>query len=228
MSRAAAPPTDGPAAVTRPDAMDQSCKTGQNYNFTITAFEQPEGLQRPHSAETDPRLAVSFQSSGGGPGDADPNHEVRQAGIGAEGIPDRRAQADQPGGALPVRLFQPGEGIIAAAEGGIEHRQGHGIQRRGRLEALDLGEHGRRAANHGAQVRRVGPLVPDNIGLHAGFLQTPLRRVDPTESEMGPVESRVERDGFLELLDGQAILPGSVIGVAERFVADEGQRSQLD
>src|SRR5437773_771280 len=34
---ASAPPADGPPAVMRPDAMGQACKTGQNYNFTITA-----------------------------------------------------------------------------------------------------------------------------------------------------------------------------------------------
>jgi hypothetical protein len=79
-----APPTDGAPAAMRPDAMGQACKTGQNYNFTITAFDPPQtGVftawfsATPSAAPTNSVVGLSDGDVSVGSG-ATPEHELHQ------------------------------------------------------------------------------------------------------------------------------------------------------
>jgi hypothetical protein len=95
---ASTPSADGPPSVLRPDAMGQACRTGQNFNFTITAFEP---VQRgvftawfsatPSAAPTNSVVGLSDGDVSIGSG-ATPEHELHQVLIrfGASGNLDVR------------------------------------------------------------------------------------------------------------------------------------------
>jgi hypothetical protein len=93
-----APPSDGPAAVLRPDAMGQACKSAQNEGFTVTAFDQPRtGVftawfsATPSIAPTNSVVGLSDGDVGPGSGDT-PLHNLHQILIrfGASGALDAR------------------------------------------------------------------------------------------------------------------------------------------
>jgi hypothetical protein len=95
---ASPPPADGAAAVMRPDAAGQACKTGQNYNFTITAFDPPQAgvftawfSATPSTAPTNSVVGLSDGDVSVGSG-ATPEHELHQILLrfGASGALDAR------------------------------------------------------------------------------------------------------------------------------------------
>jgi hypothetical protein len=82
----------------RPDAMGQACKTGQNFNFTITAFDPPQmGVftawfsATPSAAPTNSVVGLSDGDVSVGSG-ATPEHELHQVLLrfGASGALDVR------------------------------------------------------------------------------------------------------------------------------------------
>jgi hypothetical protein len=79
-----APSGDGAAAVPRPDAMGQGCKSAQNEAFTVTAFDQPyTGVftawftATPSIAPTNSVVGLSDGDVGPGSGDT-PLHNLHQ------------------------------------------------------------------------------------------------------------------------------------------------------
>ena len=95
---AATPPTDGPPALMRPDAMGQACKSAANEAFTVTAFDQPRtGIFTAWFSAT-PSIAPSNSVVGLSDGDVGPGsgntplHNLHQILIrfGASGALDAR------------------------------------------------------------------------------------------------------------------------------------------
>jgi hypothetical protein len=81
---ASAPPSDGPPALMRPDAMGQACKSASNEAFTVSAFDPPQkGVFTawfsviPSVAPTNSVIGISDGDVGPGSGDT-PLHNLHQ------------------------------------------------------------------------------------------------------------------------------------------------------
>jgi hypothetical protein len=92
------PPSDGPPAAVRPDAMGQACKTAANEAFTVTAFEPAQTgvftawfTATPSIAPTNSVVGIADGDVGPGSG-ATPLHDLHQILIrfGASGMLDAR------------------------------------------------------------------------------------------------------------------------------------------
>jgi hypothetical protein len=95
---ASTPLADGAPAVSRPEGMGQACKSAQNENFTVTAFDQPRtGVftawfsATPSIAPTNSVVGLSDGDVGPGSGDT-PLHNLHQILLrfGASGALDAR------------------------------------------------------------------------------------------------------------------------------------------